>query len=165
MKVIPKAARRADSFVIRHDASLIAVALIPKPKREYKQLHPESDAMTDTAFESQIPRFNWVRLRTLIILRWIAITGQLIAITVAIRYFNLNLNVGLCFLAIGLSIVANLVAVFIYPENKRLSHGEVTAMLIFDILAIGIPGVPDWRFEQPVRAFDPCPCRNLGHGP
>ncbi|MEP0639320.1 MAG: sensor histidine kinase, partial [Roseobacter sp.] len=60
-------------------------------------------------------RSNWVRLRTLIVLRWFAIFGQLVAITVAQRLFNLDLNVGLCFLAIGASIVANLIAVFIYP--------------------------------------------------
>ena len=92
--------------------------------------------MTDAGFEFHSPRFNWVRLRTLIVLRWIAIAGQLAAITVGIRMFNLDLNVGLCFLAIGVSIVANLVAVFIYPENKRLSHGEVTAMLLFDIFQL-----------------------------
>ncbi|NNE88942.1 MAG: ActS/PrrB/RegB family redox-sensitive histidine kinase [Silicimonas sp.] len=81
-------------------------------------------------------RSNWVRLRTLIVLRWIAIFGQLAAITVAQRLFNLDLNVGLCFLAIGASIIANLIAVFVYPENKRLSEGEVARMLIFDIFQL-----------------------------
>ena len=33
-------------------------------------------------------RSNWVRLRTLIVLRWIAIAGQLVAITVATRSFQ-----------------------------------------------------------------------------
>lgn len=81
-------------------------------------------------------RSNWVRLRTLIVLRWFAIFGQLVAITVAQRLFNLDLNVGLCFLAIGASIVANLIAVFVYPENKRLSEGEVAGALLFDILQL-----------------------------
>lgn len=78
-------------------------------------------------------RSNWVRLRTLIVLRWIAIGGQLAAITVAQRLFDLNLDLGLCFLAIGAAITANLIAVFIYPENKRLSEIEVASMLLFDI--------------------------------
>jgi len=86
-----------------------------------------------TTFEPHRHRSNWVRLRTLIVLRWIAVFGQLAAITVAQRQFDLNLNIGLCFFAIGLSIVANLVAVFIYPENKRLSEAEVAGMLLFDI--------------------------------
>src|SRR6056297_1366702 len=78
-------------------------------------------------------RSNWVRLRTLIVLRWIAIAGQLVAITVATRSFNLQIELGLAFLAIGAAIVANLVAVFVYPENKRLSEGEAASMLFFDI--------------------------------
>ena len=78
-------------------------------------------------------RSNWVRLRTLIVLRWIAVAGQLIAITAAQRLFDLQLEIGLCFLAIGTAITANLVAVFVYPENKRLSENEVAMMLLFDI--------------------------------
>ena len=86
-----------------------------------------------TAFDTTINRSNWVRLRTLIVLRWVAIGGQLGAITVAQRLFDLNLNLGLCFLAIGAAIVANLVAVFVFPENKRLTETEVAWMLFFDI--------------------------------
>ncbi len=78
-------------------------------------------------------RSNWVRLRTLIVLRWIAIAGQLGAITVAQRLFDLDLELGLCFLAIGAAITANLIAVFVYPENKRLTESEVAVMLLFDI--------------------------------
>ena len=78
-------------------------------------------------------RSNWVRLRTLIVLRWIAVAGQLIAITAAQRLFDLQLEIGLCFLAIGAAITANLVAIFVYPENKRLSENEVAMMLLFDI--------------------------------
>lgn len=85
------------------------------------------------SFEPRFHRSNWVRLRTLIVLRWFAIVGQLGAITVAQRLFDLDLNFGLCFLVIGASIVANLVAVFVFPENKRLTEAEVAWMLFFDI--------------------------------
>ena len=85
------------------------------------------------AFNPKFSRSNWVRLRTLIVLRWVAIFGQLSAITVAQRLYDLDLNLGLCFLAIGASIIANLVAVFVYPENKRLSENEVAGALLFDI--------------------------------
>ena len=90
----------------------------------------------DPELAPHLRRSDWVRLRTLIVLRWIAIFGQLAAITIAQRLFALNLDVGLCFLAIGASIVANLVAVFIYPENKRLAEFEVAAMLLFDIVQL-----------------------------
>lgn len=92
--------------------------------------------MSEKAYDPKEHRFNWVRLRTLIVLRWIAIFGQLVALTVAQRLFDLDLDIGLCFLAIGASIVANLVAEFVYPENKRLSEAEVTGMLAFDILQL-----------------------------
>lgn len=84
-------------------------------------------------FAPQINRSNWVRLRTLIVLRWVAVAGQLAAITAAQRLFDLDINLGLCFLAIGASIVANLIAVFVFPENKRLTEAEVAGMLAFDI--------------------------------
>ncbi|SFO98252.1 sensor histidine kinase RegB [Tranquillimonas alkanivorans] len=78
-------------------------------------------------------RSNWVRLRTLIVLRWIAIGGQLAAITVADRMLDLSLELGWCYLAVGTSIISNLVATFVYPENRRLSEGETVALLLFDI--------------------------------
>lgn len=90
-------------------------------------------AFTETGLIDEEHRSNWVRLRTLIVLRWIAITGQLAAIAVALQLFNLNLDLGLCFLAVGAAIVANLIAIFIYPENKRLSETEVTLILVFDV--------------------------------
>ncbi len=90
--------------------------------------------MTDaTSFDSRRQRPNWVRLRTLIFLRWVAIAGQLAAITVAQRLFDLELNLGMCFLAIGASITANLIAVFVFPENKRLTENQVAGMLLFDL--------------------------------
>jgi two-component system, sensor histidine kinase RegB len=81
-------------------------------------------------------RNNWVRLRTLIVLRWFAVGGQLSAILLAQRYFDLELDLGLCFMAIGASVVANLIAIFVYPENKRLSELEVMLMLIFDMVQL-----------------------------
>ncbi len=78
-------------------------------------------------------RSDWVRLRTLILLRWLAIGGQLAAITVADRTFGLQLPLGLCYLAVGAAIIANLVATFVFPENKRLSEIEAMLTLLFDV--------------------------------
>lgn len=83
-------------------------------------------------------RSHWVRLRTLNVLRWIAIIGQLSAILVAQRLFDLRIDLGLCFAAIGASVVANLIAMFAYPANKRLSETEVTAMLVFDVTQLSV---------------------------
>jgi len=81
----------------------------------------------------EMSRSHWVRLRTLIVLRWIAVIGQLAAIELSRHYFGIQLNVALCYLAVGAAIMANLVAIFVYPESKRLSEGETTVTLLFDL--------------------------------
>ncbi|OIQ41906.1 MAG: two-component sensor histidine kinase [Roseobacter sp. MedPE-SW] len=82
-------------------------------------------------------RSHWIRLRTLIVLRWVAIAGQLIAITVAQMLYNLQLELGLCLLAVGVSVISNLLAIFVFPENKRLSEFENFLMVLFDLLQLG----------------------------
>ncbi len=78
-------------------------------------------------------RNRWVRLRTLVVLRWFAIAGQLVAIGVGQAVFGLRLELGLCLAAVGASVIANLVMVYVYPRSKRLSERAVIAMLLFDI--------------------------------
>ncbi len=85
---------------------------------------------------SEDQRSNWIRLRTMILLRWVAIVGQITAITVAQRMYNLQLELGLCYLAIGVSIIGNLIAIFVFPENKRLSETENFLMVMFDLLQL-----------------------------
>ncbi len=74
-----------------------------------------------------------MRLRTLILLRWMAITGQIAAIAIADRHFGLILPLGLCYAAVGVSIIANLVFMFLFPENRRLTELEALLILLFDL--------------------------------
>jgi two-component system, sensor histidine kinase RegB len=76
---------------------------------------------------------DWVRLRTLIVLRWMAIAGQLAAIAVADRVYGMQLPLGLCYLAVGVAIVANLFSITLFPENRRLTEGEAFLTLLFDL--------------------------------
>jgi len=78
-------------------------------------------------------RSHRIGLRTLILLRWVAIGGQLAALTVADRYLGMELPLGLCYLAVGASIVANLVSIFVFAENKRLTESEALLTLLFDL--------------------------------
>lgn len=87
----------------------------------------------DIGMISHTRRSGWVRLRTLILLRWMAIAGQLVAIAVADRYYDIELPVGLCYMAVGASIVANLISTFVFPENKRLTEPEAMLTLLFDL--------------------------------
>ena len=82
-------------------------------------------------------RNRWVRLRTLVMLRWFAIGGQFAALAVGLTFFDLRLELGWCFVAIGASVIANLVMNFVYPESKRLTEREVLAMLLFDLGQLG----------------------------
>ena len=93
-------------------------------------------AQTEFGFLSEHQRSNWIRLRTMILLRWFAIVGQLAALTVAQRMYNLQLELGLCYLAVGVSVIGNLIAIFVFPENKRLSETENMLMVMFDLLQL-----------------------------
>ena len=83
-------------------------------------------------------RGNWVRLRTIILLRWAAVIGQLIALFVAQQAYNLQIEMGLCLLVVSVSVAGNLIATFIFPENKRLSETENLLMVLFDLLQLAL---------------------------
>ncbi len=93
-------------------------------------------AQSEFGLFSEEQRSNWIRLRTMILLRWFAIVGQIVAITLAQRLYNLQLELGLCYLAVGVSIAGNLIAISIFPENKRLSETENFMMVMFDLLQL-----------------------------
>jgi two-component system sensor histidine kinase RegB len=78
-------------------------------------------------------RSEWVRLRTLIMLRWLAIAGQTAAILFSHFQLGLRIELGLCFLAVGAAVISNLIAMFVYPANKRLSEREAMLTLLFDL--------------------------------
>lgn len=78
-------------------------------------------------------RGGWVRLRTLILLRWLAVAGQAGAITLADRVIGLQIELWLCYAVVGASVLANLVALALFPVNKRLSDVEAMLTLLFDI--------------------------------
>ncbi|WP_282092802.1 sensor histidine kinase RegB [Epibacterium ulvae] len=81
-------------------------------------------------------RSNWIRLSTLTLLRWVAIFGQLTALFIGQWLYGLQLPLGLCFLAIGTSIVSNLAATFMFPANKRLTEYQNFLMVMFDLLQL-----------------------------
>ncbi|WP_441862057.1 sensor histidine kinase RegB [Phaeovulum sp. W22_SRMD_FR3] len=81
---------------------------------------------------------EWVRMRTLILLRWAAITGQLAAIIVAVTRYDIMLDLPLCLAVVGAAIAANLVSIFLFPENRRLTENEAAATLCFDITQLAL---------------------------
>lgn len=77
-----------------------------------------------------------MRLRTLVVLRWVAIVGQLTVITVAQRLYQLDLNLLLCLTVIAASAVANIIVMRLYPESARLPETAAAALLGIDVLQL-----------------------------
>lgn len=88
-------------------------------------------------FQNQ-KRSNWVRLRTLVLLRWFAVAGQIGAVLVAHYVYLLTLEIGLIAIVIGLPVLVNIVSLFLYPENRRLSESEADVMIGFDLTQLGL---------------------------
>lgn len=88
--------------------------------------------LTPTALFREDPSASWIRLHTLVTLRWVAIAGQIIAISVAQYAFSLDTNLGLIAFVIGMSVIANLISIFVYPEDARLNELQAMLMLLFD---------------------------------
>ncbi|PQO24379.1 two-component sensor histidine kinase [Rhodobacteraceae bacterium WD3A24] len=87
----------------------------------------------DTGLMNRQARSRWVRMRTLILLRWMAVAGQLAAIAVAWGYFGLRFELWLSLAAVAASVAVNLAATLLYPEGRRLTESEAMITLMFDI--------------------------------
>ncbi len=79
-----------------------------------------------------------VPLRTVTVLRWIAIAGQVAALLFTTRVMGLHVAVGAASVAIGASVVVNLLATFLAPPTRRLLAGESAALLAFDVVQLGV---------------------------
>ena len=85
---------------------------------------------------SSTARSKWLRLRTLILLRWLAIAGQLGAIIVATRFLEIDLRLDLCATALGVSVAFNIIATVVFPANNRLSEKNAVLTLMFDLFQL-----------------------------
>ena len=79
-----------------------------------------------------------VRLRTLVLTRWIAVTGQTITILVVYVGLGYDLPVVLSLLAVAASAALNIVVTLRYPSSKRLSDTQAAFYLAYDTLQIAI---------------------------
>ncbi len=88
-------------------------------------------------FTHQLPdRFEQLRRRTLVQLRWLAISGQ--TITVFFVYFGLKFSLPLltCSFIIGCSILLNLFLTNMTKLQKPVREKELITQLIFDIIQL-----------------------------
>jgi len=76
---------------------------------------------------------RWIRLRTLLTLRWMTVGGQLAAVLIAELTIGLRPPLELCFATISASVWFNVVATLIHPASKRLSEREAMLSMLFDL--------------------------------
>ncbi len=83
-----------------------------------------------------LTRDSGVMLRVHILLRWLAIFGQLVAIIVVAGMLGYQLPLAATLIVISLSIFINIGLVLRYPANHRLGVRETTVFLAFDLLQL-----------------------------
>ena len=81
-------------------------------------------------------RSSWLRARTLILLRWLAILGQSAAV-LGSWALGVVIPLGLCAGVIGASVVLNGLATLATAQNRRLTAREAMITLLFDIGQLG----------------------------
>ncbi len=91
-----------------------------------------------TPYLSSGRRGEWVRVRTLVNLRWLAVAGQTLAVLVAAYGLRIDLRLDLVAIVIGLSVAVNLATTLVHPETKRLGHRDALLTLFFDLAQLSL---------------------------
>ncbi|MAG97345.1 MAG: ActS/PrrB/RegB family redox-sensitive histidine kinase [Alphaproteobacteria bacterium] len=79
-----------------------------------------------------------VRLYTLVMVRWIAVLGQLSAVLFVHYGLDFSLPLGLALAAIGASVLLNVAVSLRYPVATRLSDREAALFLAYDIVQLAV---------------------------
>jgi len=103
-----------------------------KPVSDPDRLSLLSTIETDAATEGV------VAARSLILLRWMAMAGQALALLVGAYWFKLNLPLGGALAIVAAGIVLNIAAMVHYRIRSRLYTHEVTLYFAFDILQVSL---------------------------
>jgi two-component system sensor histidine kinase RegB len=78
----------------------------------------------------------YVRLRTLILIRWVAVSGQLVSILVVHFWLGFPLALAPLLGAVALSAAINLVATVLRPADFRLSDAKAALFLAYDVIQL-----------------------------
>ena len=77
-----------------------------------------------------------LKLRTLNLIRWIAIFGQLFAVLIAFFFFEIFFNIFSAILLIFGSVLLNITVSIRYPVTKILNFNEIFFYLVYDLLQL-----------------------------
>jgi two-component system sensor histidine kinase RegB len=94
------------------------------------------------------PAFDWdaatvkrrgrLRLRTLVLLRWLAVVGQLIAVLTTTFWLHIAIPLTACLVVIGASAFLNAALTVMLPRRHLALDWEAAAQLAFDIVQLTI---------------------------
>jgi len=79
-----------------------------------------------------------VRLQTLVLIRWIAVTGQAVAILLVHYGLAFELPLMPSLLVVGASVLLNVVLFVFYPASTRLSDAGAAGYLGFDLVQLAV---------------------------
>tara|TARA_Y100001970_G_scaffold294370_1_gene451947 strand:- start:47386 stop:48705 length:1320 start_codon:yes stop_codon:yes gene_type:complete len=79
-----------------------------------------------------------VRSRTLVMIRWIAVIGQLVSLLTVYYALDFDFPILYCLLTVGLSATLNIFIFFRGGQNPNLSENEAGFYLSFDIIQLGL---------------------------
>ena len=77
-----------------------------------------------------------LKLRTLNLIRWIAIFGQLFAVLIAFFFFEISFNIFSALLLIFGSVLLNITVSIRYPVTKILNFNETFFYLVYDLIQL-----------------------------
>ena len=99
---------------------------------------PANGPITQGAAGTSLPPRGGVRLRTLVLIRWAAVAGQLF--TAAVVHWGLGFTLPLLPVGgtIALSALLNLAVSLGRPASARIDDREATIFLAFDILQLAV---------------------------
>jgi two-component system sensor histidine kinase RegB len=79
-----------------------------------------------------------VRLRTLVLIRWIAVAGQALALLFVHYGLEFQLPLTLSLAVVGISVVLNVAVFLLYPSAYRLTDRGAAIYLGFDLLQLAV---------------------------
>ena len=79
-----------------------------------------------------------MRLQTLVLIRWVAIAGQTVAILVVRFGFGFDMQLALVLAVVAASAIVNIFLAVRYPASTRLSDSEAALYLAFDTLQLAV---------------------------
>lgn len=79
---------------------------------------------------------NQIKLLTLINIRWVAIIGQFVTISIVYFYFKFSFNIELCYLLVLFSSSINIFLQIRSKKTDLLSNKQATFSVIYDLFQL-----------------------------